>query len=193
MNDVDLVNEALVMLGEKKVASLADETPQAIAASTVIDTVKKSMLEEFVWNFALKWIELTNNVTNILNPEYDYEFTKSIDMIRVIDVRTVTNTPVFWKVESNKILTKVHHTIRVKYIENLPANFYPPTYAKAVAARIALEIANTIREDIQLVEFLDGQYQRFLMRARHLDSLEGDFQSIIPDENSSYLRARSRY
>ena len=57
--DVDIVNAALIRLGERTIASLADAVKPAQLANAIFAELRDALLREHPWNFAVRRTQLS--------------------------------------------------------------------------------------------------------------------------------------
>lgn len=89
VTDVDLVNRALVNLGETPIQDLTDEDEVSVTCATVYPAVRDEVLGLYPWRCTLKKVQLARVLATPEN-EWKYAFTLPTD--RVGEVRTVWNT-----------------------------------------------------------------------------------------------------
>lgn len=87
--DVDLVNRALVLLGQDPIQDLTDEDEVSVTCATVYPAVRDEVLGLYPWRCTFKKVQLARLTEAPLN-EWTYKFTLPTD--RVGEIRTVFNT-----------------------------------------------------------------------------------------------------
>jgi len=62
LNDFDIVNWALTLIGAKKIAALSDSSRNARAANQIYNRVRQKLLRKYNWNFAIKQAQPVSEV-----------------------------------------------------------------------------------------------------------------------------------
>lgn len=170
---VEIVNRGFTLCGMNKVTSLTDESPEAEIADLLYETSLKTLLEECMWSFATKRINLSQ-VTNDqawATRSMVYQYSKPADLIKIFK----TNPPTaFWRQEGEYILSD-QQGLGVQYVYfNESASSYPAKFVEALSAKFAADAAyftlNDPKRTQQLIENYEGN---LLPKAMSSDSQLG--------------------
>lgn len=86
-DDVAIVNQALILLGEGLVATLGGTDTSTRAANVILPISRKAVLRDIAPHFASKYAELgTAEADNTLIPHFSYVFPLPADSLRVMEV-----------------------------------------------------------------------------------------------------------
>lgn len=192
---VSISNYALQEIGEESIISLSDNTVAAQQCSLRYDSVRRSILQDHNWNFALKRASLA--LTNETDPfeEYSSIFNLPSDCLRVVmtDREMQSNyggNPLFngfktvgfdtaytgrdrYKIEGRKFYYD-DDVAKVLYVSNFEnATQFSPLFVEAFAIRLSSRIAYKITGNRTLAEMKEKQYQLLIKDAKLRDSQEG--------------------
>lgn len=191
---VGIVNMALMRIGVKRIASLTENSEQAIAANAIYEYIRDEVLEAKDWRFAKTRVALAQNATE---PEYGYDFAYTLptDFLRICfrrdddpsfypsgayasawtaDEVTIESVKYGYVIEALDDGTKCLFTdydnedydLYITYIrkETNPAK-YSPAFINCLADRIAAELATPLTEGRQ--KFVDRMtiYEASLRKA----------------------------
>jgi len=149
---VSIANKALSLLGQSGITSFSDKTSRSDAISEVYDDILREVLEETEWNFSTKRSVLAQAVVTIpwtadgLIIPYLYPS----DAIRILNL---SDDNLIWKVEvigTSKFILTDMSSLEIRYIFlNTDPSQYSPKFIKALATRLAAELAYQINRDMK--------------------------------------------
>jgi hypothetical protein len=186
---VDIVNQALVKLGTRLIASFGEESKPARVASASYYHLRDTVLEAYPWTFALRRAELyADSVKPVFGP--NDQFTLPADCLQLNKIEDLSR----YKVEGDKILpgylgdeynsiysanTTYPNPLQITYISRIEdVTKYSTLFIEALAARLTQEWAVTLRaNDEEMVKTAAILYQDKVAEARSLDAVRG-----IPDD-----------
>jgi hypothetical protein len=189
----DCLNDALGQLGSARITAIDDGSVNANYCLTFYPALRDGMLRGHFWNFALKWVELAQDVPlPTIGTAYSYELPS--DFLRfkeyagsnpsgsnsLLWVPGVRNVP-YYKIEGSKLRTNdgsafIQYVRRVENPDEWDAQFY-----QAVCTRLASKLALAIRKDVQLSSGLLQQSEIFLSVAMSIDGQEGSTEPTVSD------------
>ncbi len=180
MNDVDVVNMALGMMGDDFITALdpPDDSDRARLAKTLYEPLLKVCMGETPWNFALKRVALSADAAAPVWG-YTYQYTLPTDCLRV---RRLDDKSVEFKVLQGKIHTHQAGPLNIEYIAYIedPTAWdahFTESFAYKLAARMATLMGSTEKG-----KHFDELYREALRDAIADDTKEGwpeDFQSHV--------------
>lgn len=175
---LSVYNEALRFLGERRLASLSeDREPRYLLDGVWDDNAVDYCLEQGLWNFATRTIEITYDPDVTPAFGYTYAFNKPSDFIRTAMVCCDENftVPLLNHSDERDFWFSDLDTLYIKYISNDSEyggdlSIWPQTFVKFFAAWMGLEIAPTLKKDDK-VEALEAKMLRRLTDARSKDAM----------------------
>ncbi|MBT3808855.1 MAG: hypothetical protein HOL07_11190 [Rhodospirillaceae bacterium] len=189
--DVDIVNAGLIKLGEATITTLADDVKPARLANAIFADQRDVVLRAHPWNFAMVRAELTAHVTPPL-----WGFANAYDLpgdpdfcLRVISVEGEADEGAgAWKIEARQIVTDLASPIRILYLRRVSDyGLWDALSLDALAARIAMELAEPLGKSTSLHNAMARLYDNTLRAARSADGQEGTAQMLAAD---GWLEAR---
>jgi hypothetical protein len=178
MTRVQICNLALGWLGAGRISQLDESEPlsaQEEACASVFDSCVRTVLEAKAWTFATTRLALSPVLTSGL-ADRPYKVSIPTSVVRVLDVDDGSGLfDVDWRREGSEILLfdalDVVHA-RVITFEDDPTT-YSPGFERALAARIAADVAGTLTENPALGERMESRYQFELSVGASRDAKQG--------------------
>lgn len=174
--DLDVVNAALVRLGEKTILQLSPPQSKAarIAAATFADH-RDALLVEHPWNFALERRALVESATP---PAFGFAHAYPLadDVLRVWSVEGELGDD--WKVErhlsTRAILTDLVAPLQALVIVRVvDLNATTPAFRDALAVFCAYQWCEAITGTLAMKADLQDEYRKKVSAARSIDGQEG--------------------
>lgn len=160
MTDLDAANKALTLLGVEPVGQLSDNTKAARTTAQLMDQVKRIVLAEFPWTFALKEVPL---VVSAATPPagYSHAWTYPGDAVNINRVFDPWRRVVpFQTVEGGIIATNLL-AVNVEYVRLVTdLNVWRSDVAECFITRLASDAAVQLTGSGQL---MSGLYEKYLM------------------------------
>lgn len=175
-SDIDIVNLALSKLGFKSISDFNDESNVKAAnlATASYDLYLKSVMEQYPWDFALKFVQLS--ASTLPDESYGYEaaFQFPANTLRVYSVQDQSSEDgAEWTVKGKLIYTNLADDdgkIKVQIIEfDRNVEGYPPSFIDAVAERCAAEWSSSLLGSTSETELRDA-----LRRDKVRDAMSSD-------------------
>lgn len=190
--DVDIVNAGLIKLGEATITTLADDVKAARLATAIFADQRDGVLRAHPWNFALARVELTAAATPPLwGWTHAYDLPGDPDFcLRVIAVEGEADAgPGAWNIEARQIVTDLASPIRILYLRRVTDyTLWDVLALDALAARIAMELAEPLGKSTSLHNAMSRLYENQLRAARSADGQEGTARVIAAE---SWIEARA--
>lgn len=173
-----IYNEALRLIGERSLATLAENREPRRVIDEYYDQALDYCLEQGFWNFAMRSAELSASTTVEPAFGFTYAFEKPSDWIRTAAVSagdTFTVPLREYNDEAGYIFAHVD-PVYVRYVSNgasygLDLSRWPETFTKYVATHIAAEIVERITQNATKHEELRRLEKRRLVDARSKDAM----------------------
>lgn len=168
---------ALRLLGPHELAALTDDRPERYQLDDAWDDAAAHVLQEGLWNFAIRSTTVTQSGTTIAG--WDYAFTKPTDWVRTAGISSEATFRVGfedYQDQGGKWYANVD-TLYVRYVSNdasygLSIASWPASYAKAMEAYLAFETGLPVSGDRGNRNDLFQLYKSRLARAKTLDAFD---------------------
>lgn len=148
---LELYNDALLILGERKLASLSENREPRRALDDAYDKAVDYCLEQGYFNFSMRSVQIDSSASVVPAFGYSFAFVKPGDFIRMYrqsqfpqlepPLLNVTDEPGYWYANCDPLY--------VKYVSNDTAygkdlSLWSETFADYVAMRLALKTCKRI-------------------------------------------------
>ncbi len=186
-SNVGIVNAALIKLGEATITSMTENAKAARLANNVFEELRDAVLQAHPWNFALARASLAADAAA---PVWGYGFAYVLPAapafcLRVLDIE---DQAAEWRVEGRRILTDAGAPLRIRYIAQVTdPNQFSALFRECLAARLAAELAEPLKQSSTIAEAMRQLYERKLAEARTADAQEGTPEAI---EAAEWLESR---
>jgi hypothetical protein len=189
---LSLYRTALRFLGPHELATDTDDRPERYQLDDVYDDAIAYMLEQGLWNFAMRSAVLTASGSPIAG--WDYTFSKPSDIVRLAGISyepTYSQGFEDYQDQNGKWYANVD-TLYVRYVSNnssygLDLAKWPPTFAKATAAYMAFESGLPISGDRANRNDIFSLHKSLLARSKTLDAFD---ESVKREPAGRLVRAR---
>lgn len=192
-SETEIVNSALIKIGEQTVTSLDDNREQAQIAKRQYSLKRDELLRTYRWNFALARRELAPEAED---PPFGFgsKFLMPTDALRIISIydpsqrlRNYTATDQDWKVEGRYVLAN-GDKIEIFYIRRVTNVLeFDALFAEALAWFLAQDIAFALSTGPQMLQQLRNGFSQAIRNARFADAIEGKPEVL---ESSEWLESR---
>ncbi|UIJ37807.1 hypothetical protein LWC08_14105 [Desulfobaculum bizertense] len=180
---MQIMSAALMELGEEGIGSLKEDSELVRIMSVFYETERDAMLEEHPWNFALRRVELAEQVSGAAFG-YARAFQLPSDALCVVDVEPEQN----FELEGQSLLTDSPHVF-LRYVRRIRhAKALPPTFRSALAARLAARVAKKITGSSAEKERMEVLYRERLRTAKSRDAQGGGRPA--PQRPHAFISAR---
>lgn len=194
---LQLYNNSLLILGERKLASLSENRESRRVLDQVWDDgFVNNCLEEGLWNFAMKSIQLDYEPS--ITPEFGYNraFERPTDYVRTAAICSdeFFNDPLLeYSDEANHWFANID-TVYIKYVsddEDYGSNLsiWPETFSQFAQGYMASLINMRITQSENKQEKLDKDLKRLLINARSKDAM-AEATQFMP--RGTWARSRNR-
>lgn len=169
MTKLEIINLALIRIGESPVTSLDEGSTAARTADLLYDESRRAMLRDSDWNFAVKDVLLTPVDTD----EAPAVFAVPADCLRVMRVYDKSKavgsrgvgTKEWFKVQGNKIYTYARTPLCVYVRDEEDAGLFDAKFAEALSYKLAGELAMPVRQSESLMASMLNAYQSVVATA----------------------------
>lgn len=185
---------ALRLLGPHELAALTDDRPERYQLDDAWDDAVEHLLNQGLWNFAIRAVEMSND--DDVDPLFgwDYGFSKPDDYIRTVGISDEATFRIGfenYQDEAGKWFANVD-TLYVRYVSNgtsygLNIGAWTQPFAKALEAYLAFESGLPISGDRGNRNDLYTLYKERLKRAKIIDAFD---ESVKFSPSGRFVRDR---
>ena len=148
---LSVYNAALLILGERKLASLTEAREPRRALDDAWDSAEKYCLEAGFWNFAMRAVQADSSASVTPTFGYQYAFTKPSDFRRtyVASINATLDPPLLSYADEPNFWYADCDPLYVKYVSDDAAyggdlSLWSESYADYVATRLAVKTCKRI-------------------------------------------------
>lgn len=144
---IEIINRALVKIGQNRISSLDENSKGATTVRTVYDQVRDTLMQSYTWNFTKTRIQLAADTTA---PLFGFQFRYRLPAgtLRVLGLgddtepqRNYTSSLHAFKHEDEFIYTDVAAPLDLVITQRIEeTGKYPPDFTNLLALDIALDI-----------------------------------------------------
>lgn len=183
-SDLSIINEGLVRLGVPPLASLADQSAQAISVASIYDNIRDEIMADFPWAFAVKQKVLASlaiSPSSFRMKGYKYAYQLPADNLRILGLNNYSH----FALSGDQVYTDDDNATLL-YIYRAPVGMWPPYFVELVAIELAAALSMTLTDSSSRAELFYRLAGRNRQRARSIDSQQ------TPNEVFQTVRAYSR-
>nr|VFK58892.1 MAG: hypothetical protein BECKUNK1418G_GA0071005_100537 [Candidatus Kentron sp. UNK]VFK68616.1 MAG: hypothetical protein BECKUNK1418H_GA0071006_100437 [Candidatus Kentron sp. UNK] len=138
-SETDLCNRALLLLGDKRIGSLAEDSNRAMLCAQYYAPTRDALLETHPWNFATRRDRLAREATE---PAFEFRYAYALPAAPwCLRARAVYDYDDPWQVEGRRLLCNAA-TCRIRYTARITdTSLFPPLFSEALANLLAHRIA----------------------------------------------------
>ena len=185
---VQICNRALQKLGASAISALDEGSKNARECSTAYESLRDAELRAHPWGFAIKRVQLPASSTAPVFGRTNM-FTLPSDYLRLLAPYPELNlNDLDWQIESDNegdpaIVTNDAAPLNVRYIGRITdPTVFDALFIEALAARIAMELCETITQSNSKKQAAYQDYTRAIMEARKTNAIERPAQQPPEDE-----------
>jgi len=135
---LDIVNGALIEMGETPLQSLTEDTESAITANYIYDQVYHDLLSKAPWRFAVTKQTLSQLVAAPLN-EWTYQYQIPSDCVRVLRVYPDQDYDIY----GDTIYSKAS-ALALDYVAKVTEDALPPYFVRLLVLELAVRMSMSI-------------------------------------------------
>lgn len=180
---IDIVNLALIALGEPTLTALTDQKEAARIASALWAPARDEALRAGAWRFAITRSIIAADATA---PAWGFvsQYTLPGDCMRVIEIGDYyvglnmtdyrSGDEAMYRLEGSKILSQGSGALKIRYVSNaVDVGLFDPAFVQVMAYTMARKMAPRLTESVRTKKpDLDGEYALALRNARRADAME---------------------
>lgn len=191
---IDLVNAALVTIGQEPLVSLEnkeDISPTATAVRAKVDICKRSLLRSNDWNCARKTARLAKLVMKRKAPVpgwlYSYQLPRDPECLRVVQIsidkgESYIDLDEYYNYNAGPkealfdldgdVLLCNYDDVYIKYTADIDAATFDPALASAFVAQLAAELSYSLPASVSLAQYMQQVARTELKKAKSLNARE---------------------
>ena len=189
-SNVDIVNNALSILGASTISSLTEDTKNARISNQRFENVRNRVFRSHPWNCLIKRVQLAASSTNPV-----IEFAKSYplpsDFLRVLKIHNGTTDSVAsdmpYKIEGKNVITDEATVYLVYVSKDTDPNNYDSYLYEVLAYQLAADMAYGITNNATLAKNLLADADEKLRESRFVDAVENSTDTV---EATEFTNAR---
>jgi hypothetical protein len=184
---VAICNRALDIIGQKPIVDLEDPGTAAGACKRNYELSRDAVTRAYPWNCATRRASLAA-LTEAPAWGFGLAYQVPADCLRVMDSEGDLDG-VKWRREGNTIVTDAGAPLRIRYIARITdPGLFDALLADAIAAHLAMMIAQPITGSDAAVQRAAGLYQQAMRQARQIDAQESSQDEALAAD--TWLLAR---
>ena len=187
---VDIVNNALNILGASTISSITEDTKNARICNQRFENVRNRVFRSHPWNCLIKRVQLAQNSTAPVI-EYTYAYALPSDFLRVLKIHNGTTDSVAsdmpYKVEGKNIITDEATVYLVYVSKDTDPNNYDSYLYEVLAYQLAADMAYGITNNATLAKNLLVDADEKLRESRFVDAVENSTDTV---EATEFTNAR---
>ena len=200
MNDIGIINRALIKMGEKPIASTS-QPPLGTMMGILYEEMRKSLLSAHFWSFALKRASLSRLDEETGSKLYPYAYALPVDFLILKDFGEAYKSANFadmilmpdcrYVIEQNKLLCNIKTDVGITYVADIKEpHLFSPYFAEALIAMIAAEAVLTVNASTSLKTLFLNEAQSYILKAANNNEIARDMESL-PD--NSWVTCRDNW
>lgn len=196
---VEIVNDALVVIGSSQISALDEDSPEAIEVNSIYHKTRRELLREHKWGFATM---LNSIAAQSTDPIFKWSkfYTYPTDCIRIFRINNdyKTDYQIMLNASGTKsIACNVDSPLYIEYIKNVEdPTLFSQSFVSAFTALLALKLSYSITSSKKLQEQLYAVYHGsngvvgVLNKAKATDSQEMQQQTEMDSRITPWEQAR---
>lgn len=176
-SQVDIINNALIRLGQDTIAAVypTEASTEARLATQLWTPVLRSVLRAHPWNFAITLSTLT--LLGTTPDDYDYGYQLPTDCVRALELVKATSSTssidMFYEIRAGgELVTDVPDAV-LKYIKLITdTTKFDDEFVEALSYRLAVDLSLPITGDKQIQANMTRLYQMAIAHAKQSSAQE---------------------
>jgi hypothetical protein len=193
MDPVSICNIALGWIGQDKIRTIDPDEADGAAeelCSTFFEPDVRSTLEETAWLFATGSKPLDLGAPQETgDPNFPVFFAVGSEVVAIRYVFDASGDPLEWEKREGGVVTQdTNQAFAIATTFKADPGLWPPAFCRAVAARIAADIAGPLTESPNLELKMEQRYEKELSKAMIFDGKQGTAVTINKHTPLSSMR-----
>lgn len=181
---IDTISNALILIGDKPLNSLAEGSYRSTVAANLYDSTYEAELSTHTWFFARRVIQLAKLPDPPLLDKWQSQYQLPPDMITLIKI----DPRIDYELYGDKMYTNGNtQKFVLDYIAKVPESTWPDYFKELMQFALAYKFAIPIRENTSTQQAMYQLYQGQGQKARATDSKQ---KIQRPIQDAPYLFVR---
>ena len=180
---IDLVSNALVLIGDSPLTSLTGSSRAQEVANKLYDNIVQNELTKFRWGFARKKAQISLTTDVPVDDEYRSIYQLPTDRLFIIKIYPNQN----YQLYGDKLYANTSDALYVDYIYNVPESEWPVYFAKMIEYALARDFAASIRDSDSARQTMSAEYVNQARMARYTDSQQ---YPVVPVASNPFVNVR---
>ena len=167
-SEIDIVNRALIKIGDKTILSLDDNKKSARIMKSLYEPTRDYVLRSHPWSFAIKRVELA---VNAADPVFGYQNSYKLpsDCLRVL----IPNREIWaYGIEGRNLNTDYAGAF-IKYIARIgDPNIFDPSFQESLACKLAAEAVVSMTDNDVRHKAMVQLYNLSIIDAKSVNAME---------------------
>ena len=171
MSKIEIINRALLKLGEPPISSLNDAA-FSTSYEMIFNDVKNLLLSAYPWRFAVKTQKLAR-LEKMFAGRFMYPL--PADCLLLLKVYVETNADIAdfravsaedYEIADGCVLVFYKGAVQIDYVTKLDDDAdFPPLFREALVCKIAAELSMRLKHSLQTKQIFDNEFFNFIRQA----------------------------
>lgn len=197
MSKIEIINRALLKLGEPPVSSLNDAA-FGRSYDIIYNDVKDLLLSSYPWRFAVAVSPLAK-LEEKYNGKFMYQLPQDcLLLLQVFGTENIMSDEEKksysgrnFELMNNCVVTEADGGVSAEYVRIVDDDSkFPPLFREAVAAKTAAELAMRLKHSLTLKQAMESEFFSLIKQAELNNEIMKDVE-LMPD--SSWIMARNSW
>ncbi len=180
---IDLVSNALILIGDNPINSLTGNAKAQVVASNLYDNIVKNELSKHRWGFARRKEQLSLTTDTVVDNEWRSIYQLPTDMLVLIKI----NPNVPYQILGDKLYCNLSQALYCDYIADVTESEWPIYFSKMIEYALAKDFATAIRDSSASRVEMTNEYIIASRMARFTDSQQ---HPQTPIQNRPFIDVR---
>ena len=193
MSKIEIINRALMKLGEPPVSSLND-AQFGRSYEIIYDDMKELLLSLYPWRFSIE-IKYLPRLEEKYGDKFLYKL--PMDCLLLVGVRGVQKTDVrdvcldrivSYEVVNNCVAVSQENGVMAEYVKNIDDDMsFSALFREALSSKVGAELALRIKQSVSLKQMLDNEFMMLIRQAEFNNEIIKDSELL---KDSSWVSVR---
>ena len=165
---IDLISNALILIGDNPINSLTGGSRAAQVGSNLYDGIVQMELSKHRWGFARRKAQLSLTTETIPDDEYRSVYQLPTDLITLIKIKPNID----YQIYGDKVYCNLSQALYCDYVANVAESEWPPYFSKMIEYALATDFASSIRDSASSADRMVSMYLNAAKAARSIDSMQ---------------------
>jgi hypothetical protein len=172
---IDLISNALILIGDSPINSIEDNTRAAQVGANLYDNIVQNELSKHRWGFARRKAQLSLTTDTVIDNEWRSVYQLPTDLITLIKIKPNTD----YQIYGDKVYCNLNSAVYCDYIANVTENNWPIYFSKMIEYALAKDFATSIRDSSSSRIEMSNEYIIASRMARFTDSSQHPQTPIV--------------